>query len=240
MIRAGFGIVYAPTDYAQGTVVSDFDSGTPGYGAIIGQLQNGIPSTIKPIWPNFSAAAGAVNDTVGAGPAVLGPGAGRPPRQYQWSVGVQRAVTRNTVLEASYVGNRVIWLNAPGSEHAQRNVAAASESGRFHSRQSCGRDPLTHNLREPHASPKRDVGIPRLGSPVCQVSDQPNGAAGLASVPAVQLSYARGSSAGRQLVQRVAGGCDPAPVPRSELERELRVFQESVPLRVPPIRTTGN
>ena len=44
VVRAGFGIVYAPTNYAQGTVVSDFDSGTPGYGAIIGQLQNGIPS----------------------------------------------------------------------------------------------------------------------------------------------------------------------------------------------------
>ena len=113
VVRAGFGIVYAPTTYAQGTVVSDFDSGTPGYGAIIGQLQNGIPSSIKPIWPNFSASAGAVNDTVGAGPAVLGPGAGRPPRQYQWSVGVQRELTRNTVLEASYIGNRVIWLNAP-------------------------------------------------------------------------------------------------------------------------------
>jgi hypothetical protein len=114
VVRAGFGIVYAPTTYAQGTVVSDFDSGTPGFGSYIGQLQNGIPSSIKPIWPNFSASAGALAGTVGAGPAVLGPGAGRPPRQYQWSVGVQRALTRNTVVEASYVGNRVIWLNAPG------------------------------------------------------------------------------------------------------------------------------
>ena len=35
--------------------------------------------------------------------------AGRPARQIQWSVGVQREVTRNTVVEASYVGNRGAW-----------------------------------------------------------------------------------------------------------------------------------
>ena len=114
VLRGGFGIVYAPTAYAQGTVVADVDSGTPGYGNYIFQLQNGIPSSIHPVWPTFSAAAGTVSGTVGTGPAVLGPSAGRPPRQYQWSVGVQRQLTRNLVLEASYVGNQVIWLNAPG------------------------------------------------------------------------------------------------------------------------------
>ncbi len=114
VLRGGFGIVYAPTSYAQGTVVADVDSGTAGYGDYIFQLQNGLPSTIHPVWPTFSAAAGAPNGSIQAGPAVLGPGAGRPPRQYQWSVGVQRQLTRDLVLEASYVGNRVIWLNAPG------------------------------------------------------------------------------------------------------------------------------
>ena len=112
VLRAGFGIVYAPTTYAQGTVVSASNSGTPGYGDYAFQLQDGIPAALTPVWPNFNAAAGALAGTVGAGPAVLGPSAGRPPRQYQWSVGLQRALTRNLVVEASYVGNRVIWLNA--------------------------------------------------------------------------------------------------------------------------------
>ncbi|HEY7333577.1 MAG TPA: TonB-dependent receptor [Bryobacteraceae bacterium] len=112
VFRGGFGIVYAPTNYAQGTVVFGVGSGTPGYGEYAFQLQNGIPSSIHPVWPTFSPSAGAVDGTVGAGPAVLGPSAGRPPRQYQWSLGVQRALTKNLVLEASYVGNRVIWLNA--------------------------------------------------------------------------------------------------------------------------------
>ncbi len=113
VFRAGFGIVYAPTSYAQGTVVSQINSGTPGYGEYIFQLKNGIPASIHPVWPTFTADAGRIAGTVGAGPAVLGDTAGRPPRQYQWSIGVQRAVTRNLAVEASYVGNRVIWLNAP-------------------------------------------------------------------------------------------------------------------------------
>ena len=93
VFRAGFGIVYAPTVYAQGTVVSASDSGTPGYGDYVFQLQDGLPAALTPVWPNFNAAAGALAGTVGTGPAVLGPSAGRPSRQYQWSVGVQRALT---------------------------------------------------------------------------------------------------------------------------------------------------
>lgn len=113
VIRGGFGIVYAPTNYAQGTVVSGVNSGTPGYGEYAFQLKDGIPASIRPVWPIFTPNAGALPGTVGAGPAVLGPSAGRPSRQYQWSVGLQRELTRNTVVEASYVGNRVAWLNAP-------------------------------------------------------------------------------------------------------------------------------
>lgn len=125
VIRGGFGIVYSPTYYATGNIDNISDSGTPAYGAYVFQLQNGIPSSINPVWPNFSAAAGAPNGSIqavsattlggaGAGPAVLGPGIGRPSRQYQFSVGLQRELARNTVVEASYVGNRAIWVNAPG------------------------------------------------------------------------------------------------------------------------------
>jgi len=40
--------------------------------------------------------------------------AGRPARQYQWSVGLQRELMRDLMVEASYVGNRGVWWNAPG------------------------------------------------------------------------------------------------------------------------------
>jgi hypothetical protein len=114
VFRGGFGIVYAPTNYTQGTVVTTDSNGTPAFGTYAFQLQNGVPASLEPVWPNFNAAAGALAGTVGAGPVVLGPGAGRPPRQYQWSIGVQRALTHNLTVEASYVANRVVWLNAPG------------------------------------------------------------------------------------------------------------------------------
>jgi hypothetical protein len=39
--------------------------------------------------------------------------AGRPPRIFQWSLGLQREVARNLVVEASYVGNRGAWWTAP-------------------------------------------------------------------------------------------------------------------------------
>jgi hypothetical protein len=37
----------------------------------------------------------------------------RPPRANQFSIGIQREITRNFVMEASYVGNRVVWLAPP-------------------------------------------------------------------------------------------------------------------------------
>ena len=36
----------------------------------------------------------------------------RPPRTNQFSVGVQREITRNFIMEASYVANRVVWLGS--------------------------------------------------------------------------------------------------------------------------------
>ena len=44
-----------------------------------------------------------------AAPQFLDPNAGRPARQLQWSINLQREVTRNFVIEASYVakGGRI-------------------------------------------------------------------------------------------------------------------------------------
>jgi hypothetical protein len=57
-----------------------------------------------------------------ASPTVLGnpnfyqdPNSGRPARIFQWSVGLQRALTRDLVLEVNYVGNRGAWENNSAS-----------------------------------------------------------------------------------------------------------------------------
>ncbi len=38
--------------------------------------------------------------------------AGKPARTVQWSVGVQREITKNILAEAAYVGNRGVWWNS--------------------------------------------------------------------------------------------------------------------------------
>jgi hypothetical protein len=62
-------------------------------------------------WPNFDVGRYPVlNAPFGAGPAqTYDQNSGRPARQYQWSIGVQREIVRNLVVEASYVANRGIW-----------------------------------------------------------------------------------------------------------------------------------
>jgi hypothetical protein len=45
-------------------------------------------------------------------PGLVDANAGRPPRIAQWSIGLQREITRDLVVEASYVGNRGAWFEA--------------------------------------------------------------------------------------------------------------------------------
>ena len=64
----------------------------------------------RPLFP-FPAAPGVIPPS---SPFVsIAPNAGRLPRIFQWSVGFQREVTRDLVVEASYVGNRSAWFVAP-------------------------------------------------------------------------------------------------------------------------------
>jgi hypothetical protein len=77
-------------------------------------LATGVPLTAAQVaYPNFSPShfpVVAVPGTPGAAPTYwIDSNGGRPSRSYQWSVGVQREIVRNLVLEASYVGNRGMW-----------------------------------------------------------------------------------------------------------------------------------
>jgi hypothetical protein len=76
------------------------------------------PATMpQPVFPNFNPSvyplivngAGTVNNSLQS----LDKNAARPPRQDQWSIGLQREVTRNLVVEASYVANRGVWWGGP-------------------------------------------------------------------------------------------------------------------------------
>src|SRR5205823_4669699 len=54
--------------------------------------------------------------------------AGRPARQTQWSIGIQRELANNLAIEASYVANRGVWWYAPAliDENALTTQAIAA------------------------------------------------------------------------------------------------------------------
>ncbi len=66
---------------------------------------------LEPVWPNFDPGQSPLpGQTTGfTGLSFLDPNASRPPRQNQYSLGIQREVSRDFVIEASYVGNRGVW-----------------------------------------------------------------------------------------------------------------------------------
>ncbi len=115
VFRAGIGVVYNATSTASGAAPAGADSGVlpANSGLIVSQFQNGMPASSLATWPSFNPGVGQGPGTVVGMPALLDPNAGRPARLLQWSVGLQREVTRNLVVEGSYVGNRGSWWTAP-------------------------------------------------------------------------------------------------------------------------------
>jgi hypothetical protein len=120
VLRAGFGIVYNGTgqnNQAANTVANAAGGSTAGtFGNAITTLTAGYPAQFDPrFWPSYDPAFFPISfPTPNAAPTDYDRNAGRPARQYQWSIGFQREIFPNLVVEASYVGNRGIWWQAPG------------------------------------------------------------------------------------------------------------------------------
>ena len=118
VIRAGWGIVYNGTNNFNQliTIASPAQNpfASPSFDEPATYLRNGVPIPASQIvWPNFNPGQYPTNGVIGALPvSQIDPNAGRPPRQNQWSVGVQRELIRDLVIEASYVANRGVWWQA--------------------------------------------------------------------------------------------------------------------------------
>jgi hypothetical protein len=121
VLRAGVGISYGQTGALEmwslrfGSFVRYGPNQT--YGEAIGLFRDGPNidgDPVVPVWPNRDP---------GQAPAAAGSDfmpwihdqAGRPPRQFQWSIGIQREITPNLSVDISYVGNRGIWWNSNGA-----------------------------------------------------------------------------------------------------------------------------
>jgi hypothetical protein len=108
VIRGGWGFVYGVTQDIGIQNTADIINTASGVSAF---LPLNVSGTVpQPIWPNFSASQTPLPGSITSGfLQALDRNAGRPPRQNQFSIGIQREITPNTLIEASYVGNRGVW-----------------------------------------------------------------------------------------------------------------------------------
>jgi len=122
VFRGGWGIAYgfAP-DYGQNSanVLNSAPAGVNSY--VLASSPTVLP---QPVWPNFNPGQTPLpGQIVGYnGFTSLDRNASRPPRQNQWSIGFQRELSRDFVVEASYIGNRGVWwqgLVIPSNSNAQ-------------------------------------------------------------------------------------------------------------------------
>ncbi|HJT86892.1 MAG TPA: TonB-dependent receptor [Bryobacteraceae bacterium] len=151
VVRAGYGIVYgstAPGSRIQsGAATQSFvlPSGSNGFDQSVMTLANGIP--LKSVWPSTSPALfpniAAIN--------VVDPNAGRPPRQMQWSIGIQREITANTMAEISYVGNAGVWWVANGLVNYNAINSSALVARGLDPRVAANRSLLTSQICSPAA-----------------------------------------------------------------------------------------
>ncbi|MBV9506865.1 MAG: carboxypeptidase regulatory-like domain-containing protein [Acidobacteriia bacterium] len=139
VFRAGGAISYGSQSDDAGVNHSAADYlslGTPAYGAPAAILKYGDsfgPGNVygNPVltWPNsflatpYSPAPTASGVIPPAAPFIsIARNAGRLPRIFQWSIGFQRQITPNLVLDAAYVGNRGAWWVAPEASALNYNA----------------------------------------------------------------------------------------------------------------------
>jgi hypothetical protein len=111
VFRAGWGLSYGQTPAVNFWGLrfgSNVPYTPPAYGTPAAFLREGVP--IQPVWPNFDPGQFPFDPS---SPSyfltMIDKSAGRPPRIMMWSIGLQREITANLAVEATYVGNRGVW-----------------------------------------------------------------------------------------------------------------------------------
>ena len=112
VLRAGIGMSYSMSPGSLGQTGTGNGRTQQATNTSFGDesmlLASGIP--LKPVWPDlranlFPSAPGTINQD----PGQVDQNLGRPARMVQYSIGLQREVFRDFVVEAGYVGNRGNW-----------------------------------------------------------------------------------------------------------------------------------
>jgi hypothetical protein len=177
VFRAGAGLAYgsAPNNAFLSLSVPDFYSITaPGYSdpAVLlkegnvfgpGNARGNAPLT----WPDYTRSfpfETAPGIRPPASPFIfIDRHAGRPPRIFQWSIGLQRELTPNLLVEGSYVGNRGVWWSAPLLQDQAYNALTLDDVKRAGLDINNASDRALLNL--PISSPQVLAKFPSLANP---------------------------------------------------------------------------
>ena len=114
VLRAGWGVNYQFVGASAGAIVST--NGAYPLAGINPYVNIQTPgSIVQPAWPVTDPNRYPVAGTVSGAPFMPDANQNRPPRVNQWSIALQREITRDFVMEASYVANRAVWINQFGA-----------------------------------------------------------------------------------------------------------------------------
>jgi len=111
VLRGGWGFAYgfAPDlTQSSASALTSTPSGTNNY--FVAGSANALA---QPRWPNLDPGQIPLPGQITGFVNALDRNAARPPRQNQWSIGIQREISRDFVIEASYVANRGVWWPGP-------------------------------------------------------------------------------------------------------------------------------
>ncbi len=129
VLRGGWGLVYQfPTDDGVPSIGSNAVNAPSGVNPFINiESPNAI---LRPVWPVTNPNVYPNPGSTTPAPYLPDRNFNRPPRQNQWSIGIQREITKNFLVDASYVANRDVWLNGtlygtPGFQSQLSPVAYA-------------------------------------------------------------------------------------------------------------------
>ena len=131
VLRAGFGVSYGqvPTYYyitngsLLGVGFNQLSYTAPSFGTPGAILKNGLQVDRGALYtPTLDPGAVPYPNQLNSPNYLLDRNSGRPPRIAQWSIGLQRQVTRDLLVEASWVGNRGAWISQPSGIFAANTL----------------------------------------------------------------------------------------------------------------------
>jgi hypothetical protein len=138
-----------------------YQTATPGDAAY--NLRDGLPYKIT--WPNLDPGQVPFPGTIAAPAQQIDQNAGRPARSLQYSVSIQRQISKDFVVEASYVGNRGVWWNSAYLICPNCNQPGILAKQGFDITNATDRSVLTGTVLSPAAAQRGFTGLPYTGFP---------------------------------------------------------------------------